>query len=238
MPNRPNGAWPEIVAFVLQSTTMNAPALSCAEIRALEERLIGTLGIPSLVLMENAGRGAAELLVTLGVAGKVVVCCGKGNNGGDGLVLARHLDNRQIPVRVLLFAHPDELSPDAAVNYHILVQAGLILQPEATTADLERELPSADWVVDALFGTGLRGPLRSPFDRIVAAINQAPVRVLALDIPSGLDGDRGEPLGPTIRAQHTATFLITKSGFLQPHAQPWLGQLHLVDIGLPWRALS
>src|SRR5262249_50954797 len=150
---------------------MSFPMLSCAEVRACEARVIQELGMPSLLLMENAGRGVAELLVSLGIAGRVVVLCGKGNNGGDGLVIARHLDNRQIPVRVLLFANPEELTPDSAVNHRILAGSGVPvdLHP-GDTFDREKvrvDLATADWVVDTLFGTGLKGPLRAPFDALI-----------------------------------------------------------------------
>src|SRR5436190_16712141 len=104
---------------------MSFPMLTCAEVRAREAQAIHKLGMPSLLLMENAGRSVAELLVSLGVAGRVVVLCGKGNNGGDGLVIARHLDSWQIPVQVLLFANPEELTPDSTVNHRILSGAGV-----------------------------------------------------------------------------------------------------------------
>src|SRR5947209_745783 len=187
---------------------MSFPILSSAEVREREGKAIQVLGMPSLLLMENAGRNIAELLVSLGISGKVAICCGKGNNGGDGLVIARHLDNWHVPVQVLLFARPEDLSGDAAVNHRILAGAGVKVDVHA--GKLEREtvrvdLATSDWVVDALFGTGLSGPLRPPFDEIVSLINEGPAKVLAVDTPSGLDGDTGMPLGPTVRALHTAT---------------------------------
>src|SRR5882724_7757046 len=94
--------------------------ISREQVRALDRRAIEEYGVPGVVLMENAGRGAAEVLMALGVRGPVLVCCGKGNNGGDGFVIARHLDNRGVPVRVFLFADPASLTGDAAVHYHIL----------------------------------------------------------------------------------------------------------------------
>src|ERR671922_618219 len=103
--------------------TMSATFLSRAEVRELDRRAIEEYGVPGVVLMENAGRGVAELLLSLGVHGPVAVCCGKGNNGGDGFVIARHLDNRNVPVRVLLFARPEELTGDAAVNYRIIARS-------------------------------------------------------------------------------------------------------------------
>ena len=221
---------------------MTSPVMTCAEVRALEQRAIWELGLPSIVLMENAGRGLAELLVSLGVTGKTMIVCGKGNNGGDGMVLARHLDNRQVNVRVLLFGRPEDLTSDAAVNFQVLTRSGMNVEVyPGESPDLDRvrdELASAEWIVDALFGTGLRGPLRAPFDAVVGLINESTARVLAVDIPSGLDGDTGRPLGPTVRAQHTGTFLAVKAGFVQPESHEWTGEVHLIDIGLPRRYLS
>jgi NAD(P)H-hydrate epimerase len=206
------------------------------EARAMDRRAIEQLGVPGVVLMENAGREAAELLMALGWHGSVVVCCGKGNNGGDGFVIARHLHNHQVPVRVLLFCRPEELSGDAAVNYHIIAKLGLpidVYAGEPLDGDaLRRELGLAEWVVDALFGTGLTGAVRPPFDQVIEAINASPARVFAVDIPSGLDCDTGRPLGATLRADHTVTFGALKKGYANPAAREWLGQVHLVDIGV------
>jgi len=207
------------------------------EVRGLDRRAIEEYGVPGVVLMENAGRGAAEVLLSLGVHSRVVICCGKGNNGGDGFVIARHLDNHRVPVQVLLLARPEELSGDAAINYHILARTGLPMDVHARNAvdvaAIRRELATAEWLVDALFGTGLSGPVRPPFDQLIAAINDSPARVLAVDIPSGLDCDTGEPLGPTVRADHTVTFVAQKKGFAHPAARAWLGQVHVVGIGAP-----
>jgi NAD(P)H-hydrate epimerase len=214
--------------------------LSRAEVRSLDRRAMEEYGLPGVVLMENAGRGTAELLRALGVCGPVAVCCGKGNNGGDGLVIARHLDNHGVAVRVLLFCRPEELSGDAALNYHVVARSGLPVtvhvENPVNREAMRRELGTAEWVVDALFGTGLTGAVRPPFDEVIAAINDSPARVLAVDIPSGLDCDTGRPLGPTVCAQHTATMAALKKGFAEPEAREWLGQVHLVDIGVP-RAL-
>jgi NAD(P)H-hydrate epimerase len=207
------------------------------QVRELDRRAIEEYGVPGSVLMENAGRGVAELLCTLGVNGKVVVCCGKGNNGGDGFVIARHLDNRRIPISVLLFARPQELTGDAATAYRIIAMSELPIsifdRPTIAPDLLRRELAGADWIVDALCGTGLRGPMRAPLDEPANAINISGARVLAVDLPSGLDCDTGEPLGPTVRANHTATFVALKKGFANPSAAPWFGQVHVVDIGAP-----
>jgi NAD(P)H-hydrate epimerase len=211
-----------------------AASLTRDEARAFDRWAIDVIGIPGLVLMENAGRGAARVLSDLGVRGPVVLCCGKGNNGADGLVMARHLRNWGADARVLLCARPADLTSEAAVHWHITQQLAIPCQcwPELDESRLEAELSQADWIVDALFGTGLTGPVRAPFDRTIACINGAPGRVLAVDIPSGLDADAGAPLGPTVRAQHTVTFVAPKRGYVNPAASAWLGQVHVVDIGI------
>jgi NAD(P)H-hydrate epimerase len=216
--------------------------LSREQVRALDRRAIEEFGVPGVVLMENAGRGAAEVVISLGCKGPVAICCGKGNNGGDGFVIARHLDNRQIPVRVLLFAEPSRLTGDAAVNYQIIARSGLEISlyddRVLNGARLRSELSQAEWIVDALFGTGLTGPVRKPFDQIIQCINEANRRVLAVDIPSGLDCDTGQPVGPTVRAQDTVTFAAEKKGFLNPEARNWTGQVHVVEIGAPRHLLD
>jgi len=216
--------------------------LSRDEARALDRRTMEEFGVPGVVLMENAGRGMAELLRSLGIQGRVVVCCGGGNNGGDGLVIARWLDNAGIAVRVLLFARPETITGDAAINYQIAVFSRLdmaLMDPASLDESrLQQELVGADWVVDALFGTGLASPVRPPFDRIIAAINASKARVLAVDIPSGLDCDTGRPLGSAVRAQHTATVVAPKKGFQLPAAREWLGQVHVIDMGMPCRVLE
>jgi len=214
--------------------------LTREQARQLDRRAIEEFGVPGIVLMENAGRGMAELLRTLGIGGLVVLCCGKGNNGGDGFVMARHLDNAGVRVRVLLFGDPAQLSGDAAINHRIIAASDIPVDvfagPSLDEERLRRQLADADWIVDALFGSGLRGAIQPPFDRIIAAINSAKSRVFAVDVPSGLDSDTGQPLGIAVRAHHTGTVAAMKKGFLQPSAAAWLGQVHVIDMGAP-RAL-
>jgi NAD(P)H-hydrate epimerase len=209
--------------------------LTRAQVRELDRRAIEEYGVPGVVLMENAGRGAAELLIALGIHGRVLVCCGKGNNGGDGFVITRHLANRGVQVNALLFVRPEELTGDALTNYRILERRRYPIQVMAD-ADLDRfkrELDRAEWIVDALFGTGLSGPVRAPFDKIIEMINARQGRVLAVDIPSGLDCDTGKPLGVAVRACHTVTFVAQKTGFANPAAAEWLGRVHIADVGVP-----
>jgi NAD(P)H-hydrate epimerase len=212
-----------------------ATFLTREQVRAFDKHAIEQLGIPSVVLMENAGRGAAHVLQALGIHGPVVIACGKGNNGGDGMVIARHLANARCDVSVLLFARPSELSPDAAIQWNIVQKMRLPAQIASQPLDeitLAAMFAKAEWIVDALFGTGLTGPVRSPFDCLIASINDSPARVLAVDIPSGLDADTGEPLGPTIRAEQTVTFVAPKLGFRNPAAAAFTGQVHVADIGV------
>lgn len=211
---------------------MTTQFLSRAEVRAFDQHAITQLGIPAAVLMENAGRGAAQVLLSLGVQGPIVICCGKGNNGGDGLVMARHLANWGCDVQSLLFASPQDLSADARLQWNIVQKMGLATKIIANLDELASIFAAADWIVDALFGTGLTGPVRPPFDRVIAQINAGPARVFAVDIPSGLDCDTGAPLSATVRAQHTVTFVAPKLGYRNPASVEFTGQVHVVDIGV------
>lgn len=216
--------------------------LTRAQVREFDRQAIQTYGVPGVVLMENAGRGCADWLMRLNPARQpVVILCGPGNNGGDGFVIARHLDNAGWPVRVHLFA-PSYRDPtsEAAINYHIVKNSQISLNhyvPETMDASqlspLRGEVAAAGWIVDALFGTGLSKPLGSPFAELVEAVAASGRPVFAVDIPSGLDCDTGEPLGPCIRATHTATFVAVKRGFLNPRSRPWTGDVQVIDIGAP-----
>ena len=141
---------------------MTLPPLTREQVRSIDRKAIEDYGMSGLVLMENAGRGCADKLCELGIRGNVVIVCGKGNNGGDGFVIARHLDARGFVVRVVLAAEPGELRGDAAANYAILKQADFTI----VAADrLREELTEADWIVDALLGTGATGDPRQPIAR-------------------------------------------------------------------------
>jgi NAD(P)H-hydrate epimerase len=210
--------------------------LSRAQVREVDRRAIEDLGMSGLVLMENAGRGCVDVLAQLGTRGPVAVCCYKGNNGGDGFVMARHLALRDIAARVLLWCDPRELRGDAAANYEILVRSGsspVVFAPRHDPARLARELEGVEWIVDALLGTGAEGEPRPPLDEVIDALNAHPVRKLAVDVPSGLDCDTGRPARPTFRADHTCTFVAEKPGFSSPTAAPFVGRVRVVDIGVP-----
>ena len=220
---------------------MRTPALTRDESRQVDRRASEVYGLSGLVLMENAGRGVVDRLETLGIRGTVVICCGRGNNGGDGFVIARHLEIRGYPARVLLWADPEDLAGDAAVNFKILQKSGApihVFGQGSVPETLEKHLAGAGWIVDALLGTGARGEPRPPIDQAIDRLNASGVPILAVDVPSGLDCESGEPASHTIRAAHTCTFVALKTGFAAEAAQRWLGEVHVLDIGAPWRIVE
>jgi NAD(P)H-hydrate epimerase len=211
------------------------------EVRDLDRRAIEGFGVPGLVLMENAGRGCAELLMRLNPDREpTMILCGPGNNGGDGFVIARHLDNAGWPVKVHIVTRHNRQKGDADVNFDILYASGIEFTQyrpdyfEQSHRDLFlRHFATTTWVVDALFGNGLTRALGAPFDWLATAITDSGKPTLAVDIPSGLDCDTGEPLGACVKAAHTATFVAPKRGFLNPRSQQWTGEVHVIDIGAP-----
>ncbi len=219
--------------------------LSREEVRAVDRRAIEEFCMPGVALMENAGRNAAEWLWETELANrsaskKVVICAGKGNNGGDGFVIARHLENRGVSVEVLVFAAREDIKGDAATNLVILERAGTPLRfwdGDIDPPRLAETLAEASWIVDALLGNGVQGEIREPFGTVIRTINAAEASVLAVDLPSGMDCDTGEPLGECIRANRTATFVAPKLGFTHDVAKPFLGEVRVIDIGAPKAAL-
>lgn len=208
----------------------------CAEIRKLDQLAIESIGIPGVVLMENAGLGVYHFLKQQPISGKVVICCGGGNNGGDGFVLARHLFNQHIDVVVLLSALPKKLSADAKLNFQIAKNCQIpIVQVTENNIQTIKDtyLKQADWIIDALLGTGLKGAVKMPYLQLINDINQSKGKVVSIDIPSGLHTDTGEPLEAAVKANYTLTFMGLKHGFLNPKAHLYLGETHIIDIGIP-----
>lgn len=233
--------WVGAVTVRKRSVSNRTTSLSRDEVRHIDRRAIDEFHLPGIVLMENAGRGCAELLLGIGVAGRVTICCGKGNNGGDGYVIARHLENAGIEVSVLIFASAEEITGDASANLAVLQAAGTPLRffSDAPRPDeLDQLLSGARWIVDALLGTGFRGEVREPLRAVIDAINRTGSKVLAVDLPSGLDCDTGLASESCVRATHTATFVAPKQGFEHPSALELTGEIHVVDIGVPRRLLT
>lgn len=223
--------------------TNDPPTYTAAQIRAADQHAIKTLGIPGLVLMENAGRAVAR--ITRAAVGKdpeprVTVLCGPGNNGGDGFVVARHLHVAGIPTIVVLAADRIKSRGDADTNLRIVERLGLPIA-DATTADGLAEardvVAGASVVVDALLGTGAKGPLRAPMDALIVFANSSHGRRIAVDVPTGLDADTGEISSPCFQADTTVTLLAHKVGLLKPAAREVVGRLVLGDIGVAASAI-
>ncbi len=212
--------------------------VTAAEMRELDRRAIQDLGIPSLVLMENAGRTTFQILRREFPApqGEVAVVAGRGNNGGDGFVVARYLANAGIPVVVLLLGQRAQVRGDARVNLDILAHLGVTVTEVLTDADLNpasHRLAQAGLIVDALLGTGLNSPVQGLMAAVIERLNHLRAPVLAVDIPTGLSADTGEVLGVALQAEVTVTFGWPKLGQLLPPGRDYVGRLWQVDIGIP-----
>ena len=249
--------------------TVRLRPLSRQEVRRLDEQAVNELRLPTSILMENAGRGAAGWLAELvgalppDAGGRVfasatsvssldlprgpalplvLVLCGPGNNGGDGGVVARHLNAWGFAVRVVWFTRKDQLQGDAALQWTILEKSRIeqlawfddhFGESEPDPARLTTLLADADWVVDGLLGTGLSRPVEGPLRFVIETMNRSGKPIFALDVPSGLDADTGQPLGAAVHAFATATFVATKLGFAVPGAGDYTGEVAIIDIGLP-----
>ncbi len=212
------------------------PVLTRAEVRELDRRATAEASVPSLELMENAGHGATELLLErFPDARRVVIVCGAGNNGGDGFVVARLSKTKGRDVQVLLVGDAEKLGGDALQNYRAWIDTGgHLTNIDAGSLDaLDAALAEAGVVVDALFGTGLDRELTGVARDVVTRLNAADKPILSLDLPSGLDADRGVPLGVAVRATVTATFAQKKRGLCTPHGAEHAGEVRVVPIGIP-----
>ena len=200
---------------------MSNALLRAAELRTLEQ--LHATANPSL--MERAGRAAANFVRKHFGHGRVLVCAGPGNNGGDGFVMARELARAGVPVSVLFTADPARLPADAAAAYRIC---------RGSSADFCREVPTGNFslVVDALFGIGLARPIEGEYADLIARINAFDGPVLALDIPSGLDGDTGRALGCAVRATHTLSFIGGKPGLYTLDGPDHCGEVSIADLDL------
>jgi len=209
------------------------------EMQQLDQTTIKDIGIPGVVLMENAGLKVVESIKNIleDVRGKTVtVFAGKGNNGGDGFVVARHLLNMGAEVRVLIFGDPKEIKGDAGVNLGILTAMGhkvhSIMNVNSVNI-VKLSMVSTDLVVDAVFGTGFKGAVDEHVGNIIEIINGAGKPVVAVDIPSGLEANTGKAHGPCIRATHTVTFGLPKTGLLVYPGVGYAGELIVADISIP-----
>jgi len=216
-----------------------AYVLTREAVREVDRRAVEELGVPSIVLMENAALALADAAIgVLCETGgrRALVVCGPGSNGGDGLAVARHLHNAGADVRVALAGRAGAYRGDASINLEIVERMGLAIADASEGSLADAGDPRPDLVVDALFGTGLTRPLEGAMAALVGQINDLRARgalVLAVDLPSGLDADRGEVLGAVVRADLTVTLAGVKPGLLRLEAQEVVGELIVGDIGCP-----
>ncbi len=216
--------------------------LTREQVRNLDRIAVERFAIPSIVLMENAGRGATDHLFrripAMGASPSVAVVAGRGNNGGDGFVVARHLAIRGVSVQIFILGDPAAFCGpgDAGTNFAIVERMGIPVHAVTDARDLEQGLSVADVAVDAILGTGLAGEVRGLAAACIDVLNTAPRlqgAVYALDIPSGLDCDTGLPLGRAVRAAATATFAAMKTGLARERAAEYTGVVDVLDIGAP-----
>ncbi len=213
--------------------------LNAAQMREADRRTIEEIGIPSLVLMENAGRqvvAAMEAVHSDLPDRQVAVLCGRGNNGGDGFVVARTLLQRGVDVSVFLIGRVAEVRGDARLNLEILGRLGLTVVEIGDSEAWElhfTEISDCNLIVDAIFGTGLNAPLTGLMETVVADVNASGIPVVAIDLPSGLSADSAEPIGDSIEAGTTVTLAAPKLPLVLPPAETRAGDIVIADIGIP-----
>ena len=210
------------------------------EMRELDRKAIEEYGIPGIILMENAGRNVAEEVIRTTDKGnnRIAIICGKGNNGGDGFVIARHLYNSGYEVILFLLTKVDNIlgDGDSGLNLGIIKNMNFTINEVLDDADIQRMIDNI-WdcplIVDAMFGTGLKGELREPARSIIEKINNLNIPVIAVDIPSGLDCNTGKALGVCLKAKKTVTFALPKKGFFAGNGPEYVGELLVTDISIP-----
>lgn len=212
---------------------------SASQMQRMDRKTIEEFGIPGFVLMENAGRGAVRFFLSTFTDlenRKVGVVCGKGNNGGDGFVMARYLACRNIPVAVYLLCAKDAVSGDAKAHMDLMTRLDVPVYEVKDQKDLlthKTAMGLRDLWIDAIFGTGLNTEVTGFHRTVIELINDFAKPVFAVDIPSGLHPDTGQPLGVCIRAEATATFGYAKTGLVQFPGAEFAGHIRVVDIGIP-----
>ncbi|MCX5781556.1 MAG: NAD(P)H-hydrate epimerase [Elusimicrobia bacterium] len=202
--------------------------VSVSQMQEIDIRTSEEFGIPSIILMENAGRSVAEI-VRKSNPKKIAVLCGSGNNGGDGLVAARYLDHWDFQVEIILIKSPDYFSGDTLTNFKIIKSLKIPVSSFATKSSLK----DFELIIDALLGTGTKGEVTGIYREAIDEINNSQKKVYSIDVPSGIDADKGEILGTAVKADVTITMAIAKKGLVEPNASEYVGKLIVADIGIP-----
>ncbi len=217
--------------------------VTAEQMQEIDRRAQEEWGIPGLILMENAGLRAADIALSVLRRGKhkqALIFCGPGNNGGDGFVIARHLANHAVAVRIFLLGDPQKLRGDALVNYTIArkmripVSVLSMINLRGVSAVIKR----SGLIIDAIFGTGMNKAITGIYADTIEAINTSGVPVLAVDIPSGLCAATGKIFNVCVSARITVTFGAAKKGFITPEGKKYTGRVIVADIGLPPALLS
>src|SRR5213596_1396759 len=213
--------------------------LNSAQMREADRRTVGEIGIPPLVLMENAGRqvvAAMEAMHSDLLERQVAVLCGPGNNGGDGFVVARTLAQRGVEVSVFLLGRVSDVRGDARTNLEILGRLGLTVVEIADSQAWElhfSEVSDCTLIVDAIFGTGLNAPVSGLIQSVIADVNASGIPIVSIDLPSGLSADSSDPIGDSIEAGLTITIAAPKLPLVLPTAETRAGDIVIADIGIP-----
>ncbi len=228
------------LTFPSEPFSVQPEAISVEEMRSFD-RWAGEIGLSPLILMENAGRAvawASKNFLPQGRRNQAAVFSGPGNNGGDGFVAARYLHNWRIKTDIFLLGEKEHLKKEAKINFKVLLNLKikcLGLESQSIRQAVLAGLKGYDLIIDALLGTGLKKPVEGKLLEIIEAINQSGRPVVAVDIPSGMDGDSGEILGAAVRASETVTMAVPKKGFLNPQAKAYLGKVRIADLGIAYR---
>ncbi len=202
------------------------------QMQAIDRQTSERFGIPSILLMENAGRAVAEEVLTFHPR-NVLLFCGSGNNGGDGFVAARHLTNHTVQCTVVYFQRPAQADP--ILNFTILEKMKIprVLWERLTKARRHALLRHADVIVDAIFGTGISRTIREPYTTAIQEINRSRRPVVSVDIPSGMNADTGKPMGICVRGRRTVTLALPKRAFKHKASRMYTGKVIVADISIP-----
>ena len=217
-------------------------AVTAQKMRQIDKTAIEQYGIRGIVLMENAGKAVSEVIMAVSenIPGTIAIFCGRGNNGGDGFVTARHLLNKGKKVDIYLLGEVDRVKEDAKINLNILLK---MRQPIHRIADIKsfkklRRKFNASIIVDAIYGTGFTGHSPEIASHLMNFLNSLKIPIISVDVPSGLDATTGKSGGPCLKAATTVTFGIAKTGFLKNDGPLFAGKIVVADIGLPGRLLK
>lgn len=211
--------------------------ISSSEMKRLDKWAIEQIGIPEIVLMENAGLKVVEAIKeSFGIPDNVCVVCGKGNNGGDAAVAARHLKNSGANVSILLLGERSAVSNSLKINLDIADRSGIPIFETSGADVLEKLLNDADLIIDGILGTGLQSVVEGTYAQVISSINKTKCPVVSIDIPSGIDSDTGEIKGSCIEADITVTLHLPKIGMLKYPALLKMGKLVIADIGIPYKS--